>query len=47
MLPRLYTTHLHCVRPHTGADFIFLRFVRLIRLQRFLRDNESFSSLQV
>lgn len=30
-----------------GADFIFLRFVRLIRLQRFLKDNESFSNLQL
>ena len=30
-----------------GADFVFLRLVRLVRLQRFLRDNESFSRLQL
>jgi len=30
-----------------GADFVFLRFVRLIRLQRFLKDNESFSNVQL
>ena len=30
-----------------GADFVFLRFVRLIQLQRFLKDNESFSSVQL
>lgn len=30
-----------------GADFVFLRFVRLIRLQRFLRDKDSFANLQL
>ena len=30
-----------------GADFVFLRFVRLIRLQRFLRDKDSFESFQL
>ena len=30
-----------------GADFVFLRFVRLIRLQRFVRDNDSFANLQL
>ena len=30
-----------------GADFVFLRLVRLIKLQRFLLDNASFSSLQL
>jgi hypothetical protein len=30
-----------------GADFVFLRFVRLIRLQRFLLDKDSFANLQL
>ena len=30
-----------------GADFVFLRLVRLIKLQRFLLDSGSFSSLQL
>ena len=30
-----------------GNDFIVLRFVRLVQLQRFLKDNEAFSKLQL
>ena len=30
-----------------GNDFIVLRFVRLVQLQRFLQDNEAFSKLQL
>jgi hypothetical protein len=30
-----------------GADFVFLRLFRLVKLQRFLLDNASFSALQL